>query len=423
MKLLKPLSILFVLGLSAFWLWNGRPNIKETNLKLGLDLIGGAQLLFEAQPSEQTPKVTQEVMDGLTKVFETRVNGSGTTEANVIKVGRNRILVEIPGADPELVKRRLLKTAKLEFKELDLKKSTAENKVWISSGVTGADLKKAQAAPDPSGNGDWIIAFELKPEGSKKFSEVTARLSQGKLPLGIFLDDNLISDPIVQSQITQNGQITGNFTLESAKDLSVQLNAGALPVPVNLISERTVGATLGQDSILKSLKAGVVGLALVAVFMISIYRLPGFLATFALLGYTLISLGIFTRGITLTLAGIAGFILSIGMAVDANVLIFERIKEEIKHGKSVFTAVEEGFKRAFPSIFDSNLNTLIVCVILGMFGTGLVRGFAITLAVGVIVSFFSAITLTRQLVNLSLNFEIFRKPIWYGVINSSDKAN
>ncbi|MDX1920807.1 MAG: protein translocase subunit SecD [Candidatus Caenarcaniphilales bacterium] len=415
MKILKPLTIILILGFSAFWLWGGQTNFQKTNLKLGLDLIGGAQLMFEAEPSEQTPKITPEVMDGLAKVFETRVNASGTTEANVIKVGRNRILVEIPGLDPEVVKRRLLKTAKLEFKELDLKKSKPDDQVWISSGITGADLKKAQAAPDPSGNGDWVISFELKPDGAKKFSEVSGRLAQGKLPLGIFLDDNLISAPTVQSQISQNGQITGGFTLESAKDLSVQLNAGALPAPVKLISERTVGATLGQDSIFKSLKAGVMGLILVAIFMVSIYRLPGFLATIALLAYTLISLGIFTRGITLTLAGIAGFILSIGMAVDANVLIFERIKEEIRNGKNVFTSVEEGFKRAFPSIFDSNLNTLIVCIILGMFGTGLVRGFAITLAVGVIVSFFSAITITRQLLNLTLNFEFLRKPIWYGV--------
>ncbi|MDJ0625279.1 MAG: protein translocase subunit SecD [Candidatus Caenarcaniphilales bacterium] len=417
MKFFKPLLVVFILGLSCYWLWYGNNNIKSTNLKLGLDLVGGAQLLFQAEPTKQVPKITNETLEGLKKVLENRVNASGTTEANVLKVGKDRILVEIPGADPEIVKRRLLKTAKLEFKEIDLKNSTLETPKWISTGVTGADLKRAQAAPSESGNGNWTIAFELKPEGAKKFSKLSGRLAKGKLPLGIFLDDNLISAPVVQSQISQNGQITGDFTLEDAKDLAVQLNAGALPVPVKLISERTVGATLGQDSIIKSLKAGGIGLSIVAVFMIFAYRLPGFLATVALVSYTLISLGFFTRGITLTLAGIAGFILSIGMAVDANVLIFERIKEEISHGRGVYAAVEEGFKKAFPSIFDSNLNTLIVCLILGLFGTGLVKGFAITLAVGVMVSFFSAIIITRELVGFGLKFDFLRKPFWFGVNN------
>jgi preprotein translocase subunit SecD len=419
MKLFKPLLIISILALSAFWLWNG--NYKKTNLKLGLDLIGGAQLTFQARPTKQTPKITTQVMEGLTKVIENRINASGTAEASVQQVGTDRLLVEIPGVNPELVKRRLLKTAKLEFKELDLKntgatagsKSVPQVDKWISTGVTGADLKRAQAGVDSAGN--WIISFELKPESARKFANLTGRLAQNKLPLGIELDDKLISSPIVQSQISENGQITGNFSPEEAKDLAVQLNAGALPVPVELISERTVGATLGQDSIDRSLKAGLVGLALVGIFMIFVYRLPGLLATLALLAYTLISLGIFTRGITLTLAGIAGFILSIGMAVDANVLIFERIREEIRSGKLIYKAVEEGFNKAFPSIFDSNLNTLIVCIILGIFGTGLVRGFAITLAVGVVISFFSAITITREFIKLSLVVPNFRKPFWYGV--------
>ncbi|MFN5540284.1 MAG: protein translocase subunit SecD [Candidatus Melainabacteria bacterium] len=408
-------------------------SLKQSNLKLGLDLIGGAQLIFQASPTEQTPEINQQVMDGLLKVIENRVNASGTTEATVQQVGVDRIMVEIPGVNPELVKRRLLKTAKLEFKErkMDLQgkspqeilqmRSQIDQYEWVSSGVTGADLKGAQISPDQSGT-NWTIAFELKPEGAKKFSEVTGRLAEYTLPLGIFLDDKLVSDPVVQSQISQNGQITGSFTIDEAKDLSVQLNAGALPVPVNLISERTVGATLGQDSINKSLQAGLIGLGLVGIFMVLIYRMPGLLATLALMAYTLISLGVFTRGITLTLAGIAGFILSIGMAVDANILIFERIKEELRNGKAIYKAVEEGFHRAFPSIFDSNLNTLIVCVILGIFGTGLVRGFAITLAVGVIVSFFSAITITRQLVDLTLLIPALKNPIWYGVDNKKKEV-
>ena len=413
-----PLLIACILGLSAYWLWAGDESFdfKKNNLKLGLDLIGGAQLEFEAQPTETVTQIKQEVMDGLLKVIETRINSSGTSEANVQQVGSKRILVEIPGVDPELVKRRLLKTAKLEFKELDLKNKTKDKEqVWISTGVTGADLQRASATPDQGGGTNWTILFELKEKGAEKFGVLTERLAKNQLPLGIFLDDKLISAPRVQSQIKANGQITGDFSLETAKDLAVQLNAGALPVPINLISERTVGATLGQDSIYKSLKAAIIGFIIVAIFMISIYRLPGFLATLALLAYTLISLGLFTRGITLTLAGIAGFILSIGMAVDANVLIFERIKEELKQGKSVFSSVEEGFKKAFPSIFDSNLNTLIVCVILGFLGTGLVKGFAITLAIGVIISFFSAIVITHELMKVFLLMPIFRKAFWYGV--------
>jgi preprotein translocase subunit SecD len=412
MKFLKPLLIVGIISLAAFWLWSG--NTKKTNLKLGLDLIGGAQLTYQAIPSEQTPKITKEVMEGLIKVIENRINASGTTEATVQQVGLDRVLVEIPGENSRMVARRLLKTAKLEFKELDLKnfdKTSRQQPKWISTGVTGADLKRAQAGMDQAGN--WLIFFELKPNSASKFADLTGRLAQGKLPLGIFLDDKNISSPTVQSQISDNGQITGNFSTEEAKDLAVQLNAGALPVPVIPLSERTVGATLGQDSINRSLQAGVIGLGLVCLFMILVYRLPGLLSTFALLAYTLISLGIFTRGITLTLAGIAGFILSIGMAVDANVLIFERIREEIRNGKTIFKAVEDGFNKAFPSIFDSNLNTLIVCLILGIFGTGLVRGFAITLAIGVIVSFFSAITITRELVQLSLMLPFLRKPILY----------
>ncbi|MDX1917977.1 MAG: protein translocase subunit SecD [Candidatus Caenarcaniphilales bacterium] len=421
MKQFNSILILTVIGLSAFWLFGGRADSNSpANLKLGLDLVGGAQLTFKAMPEGEVKQITPEVMQGLLEVIENRVNASGTSEVTVQKVGADRVLVEIPGVNPDLVKRRLLKTAKLEFKELsrDYLAKQAEGKAppapdWVETGITGADLKRAQVGTDPSGN--WIVAFEFKPKGGQKFAELTGRLSQKKLPLAIFLDDALISAPVVNSQIRDNGQIEGGFSPEEARDLAVQLNAGALPVPVKLISERTVGATLGQASIDQSLQAGLIGLGLIALFMTLVYRLPGFLASLALIGYTLISLGIFTRGITLTLAGIAGFILSIGMAVDANILIFERIREELRIGRTIYRAVEEGFKRAFPSIFDSNLNTLIVCLILGVMGTGLVRGFAITLAVGVIVSFFSAILITRELVNLSLQVEFLRKPGFYGV--------
>lgn len=393
-----------------------------TQLMLGLDLIGGAQLTFQAILPAQSQEASQDAVSGLIKVFENRVNASGTSEANVQQVGKDRVLVEIPGADPEIVKRRLLKTAFLEFKEpakiinakpgVPVDPNKPDNYAWYTSGITGKDLKKAQAVTDGAGN--WLISFSLKGHAVEKFGKLTERLI-GQ-PLAIFLDGRLISSPTVRSAITGGeGQIEGSFTAEEAQDLAVQLNAGALPVPVKIIQERSVGATLGQDSINKSLIAGTYGIILVILFMLIFYRLPGIIASIALILYTLITISIFEHTITLTLAGIAGFILSIGMAVDANILIFERTKEELRAGKSFFNAIDAGFERAFSSIFDSNINTLIACFVLLIFGTGLIRGFAITLAIGVLVSMFSAIFVTKTLLSLVTKVEAFRKPVLFGV--------
>ena len=393
-----------------------------TQLKLGLDLVGGAQLTFQALTGNGVEEINRDIVAGLIKVFENRVNASGTAEAVVQQVGKDRVLVEIPGADPEIVKRRLLKTAYLEFKEpaklinpkpggvVDPNKP--DDYIWISSGITGRDLKKAQAVTDGAGN--WLIHFSLRGPAVEKFGKLTERLISQ--PLAIFLDDKLISSPTVRSAITGGeGQIEGSFTAEEAQDLAVQLNAGALPVPVKIIQERSVGATLGQDSIDKSLKAGIYGIIFVILFMIIFYRLPGIVASFALLLYTLVTIAIFESTVTLTLAGVAGFILSIGMAVDANILIFERTKEELKAGKNFFNAIDAGFERAFTSIFDSNINTLIACFVLLIFGAGIVRGFAITLAIGVLVSMFSAIFVTRTLLTLTTKVKLFRKPGLFGV--------
>lgn len=360
-----------------------------TNLQLGLDLVGGAQFEFEAKTTEQVPKIDEQVMRGLVKVFENRVNASGTTEAVVQQVGKKRVLVEVPGADPSAVKRRLLATANLVFTELN-----EETNEWKATGITGADLKRAQAVTD--GTGGWAISFELKPDAAKRFGQLTTRLLNK--PLGIQLDGNIISAPTVRSPITAgNGEITGNFTVEEAQDLAVQLNAGALPVPVKILQERSIGATLGKESVVKSLNAGGLGFLLVILFMLVFYRVPGIIAAGALTAYVLLALAIYQEAVTLTLAGIAGFILSIGMAVDANILIFERAKEEIRAGKSVFLGFQDGFERAYTSIFDSNMNTSMVCLILIMFGTGLVKGFAVTLLIGVIVSLFSSLFITKTL--------------------------
>lgn len=360
-----------------------------THMKLGLDLVGGSQFEFEAMPTEQVKEITPDLMRGLVKVFENRVNGSGTTEAIVQQVGKNRVLVEVPAADPATVKRRLLATAMLEFK----RKGNTEGE-WLPTGITGADLKRAQASTD--GVASWAIDFELKPNAAKSFGDLTSSMI-GE-PLAIFLDGNLISSPTVRSAITAGvGQISGNFSAQEAQDLAVQLNAGALPVPVQILQERSIGASLGKDSIQKSINAGFLGLIAVVLFMIFNYRLPGFIASIALGIYVILALYVFQENITLTLAGLTGFILSIGMAVDANILIFERAKEEMQEGKSVLVGLKDGFDKAYNSIFDSNMNTSIVSLILIMFGTGIVKGFAITLLIGVVLSLISSLFVTKTL--------------------------
>jgi len=359
-----------------------------SNIKLGLDLIGGSQFEFQALPTENLPEISTETMAGLVKVFENRVNASGTTEAIVQQVGKDRVLVEVPGANPQMVKRRLLATAFLEFAEMN------EKGEWVSTGITGADFKKAQALSD--GGMGWVVSFDLKADSARKFAELTARLINK--PLAIFLDGKLISAPMVKSVISGgSGQISGDFTVEEAQDLAVQLNAGALPVPVKILTERSISATLGQESINKSLNAGLIGFVLVVLFMVFSYRFAGLVASLALFIYVCLSLAIFKDAVTLTLAGVAGFILSIGMAVDANILIFERAKEEMATGKSVLIGLRDGFDKAYSSIFDSNMNTSIVCLVLILFGTGIVKGFAVTLLIGVLVSLFSSLFVTKTL--------------------------
>jgi preprotein translocase subunit SecD len=383
-----------------------------TNLKLGLDLRGGSQLLLQALPSKQVPEITPEVMRGVETVINNRVNSLGVSETIVQRTGQDRLIVELPGVkDPQQAKDRIGTTALLEFKELSV---LAEGQPgWVDVGLTGAEFKHAQAVPMVSG-GTWRILFEFKPDGAKKFGDLTSRLVGRQI--GIFLDgeptergpdgrplpvDQYRGITVREPILGGNGEITGNFTKDQAVDLAVKLNAGALPVPVKILQERTVGATLGQDSIHKSMVAGVVGIALVMLFMVGVYGVPGLVANTALILYTLTTLAIFqTIPVTLTLAGIAGFILSVGMAVDANILIFERTKEELKNGKNLYTAIETGFSRAFSAIFDSNVNSLIACGVLMLFGTSIVKGFAVTLAIGVAVSMFSAITASRELLHL-----------------------
>ncbi|MBY0449385.1 MAG: protein translocase subunit SecD [Cyanobacteria bacterium] len=361
---------------------------------LGLDLKGGIRLTMEAVPSADIPVVTQDVMDSLQFVIEKRVNALGIGESIVQKAGDKRIIVEIPGIkDPEEAKKMIGRVGNLEFKKM-------VKGEWVNTGVSGKDLSKAQVGTG-QGN-EWIIGFELNAKGSEKFGNVTTELANGHQPLGIFFDGEMVSAPRVNEPILQGrGMITGDFTHESAKSIVDTLNAGALPADVEFIEETSVGPLLGQASIQKSLFAGAVGLSLVALFMLISYRLQGLVADCALIVYTLLTYALYVWvGVTFTLAGIAGFILSIGMAVDANILIFERTKEELRGGRKLWKAIEVGFDRAFPSIFDSNMTTLITCFLLWSLGTGSVKGFALTLAIGVGVSMFSAITVTKTFLHI-----------------------
>jgi preprotein translocase subunit SecD len=388
------LLIIVILVMASIW-----TVVKDhNNIHLGLDLKGGTRLTLEAEPSAAVPQVTRPVMESLQSVIERRVNGMGIGESVVQRAGERRLIVEIPGVkDPEEAKRRLGRVGNLEFKKL------SPQHQWVDTGVSGKDFTKADIGTKQ--NGEWIVLFELNSEGAQKFGQLTTELAPTHAPLGIFFDNQQVSAPVVNEPILDgSGMIEGKFTHESAKDLVDTLNAGALPVNINVIEENTVGPLLGQSSIKQSLFAGLVGLGLVLLFMIGYYRMMGLVASMALLVYTLLTFAVFMMvGVTFTLAGIAGFILSIGMAVDANILIFERTKEELKAGRSKWKAIEVGFDRAFPSIFDSNTTTLITCLLLWVMGTGSVKGFALTLAIGVAISMFSAITVTRTFLYLINN--------------------
>jgi len=380
--------------------------------KFGLDLIGGSRLVLEAQKTKDVPEITPEVMNSLQTSIENRVNALGVAETLVQKAGTNRLIVEIPNvSDPQKAKEYLGKTASLEFKKLD--KGFSGQEVWVSTGVSGKDLDNAYLGTGAAG--EWHVNFVLNKNGAKKFGKLTSELV-GQ-PLGIFFDGQLVSSPVVNQAITGGeGYISGNFKKEEALNMVNLLNAGALPVPAEIIEENTVGPTLGLDSLEKSKMAGAVGLGLVMLFMLVYYRVPGIIANIALCIYGLLVFALFKLiPVTLTLAGIAGFILSIGMAVDANILIFERTKEELRVGRTLYAAVNAGFDRAFTSIFDSNMTTIITCSILYLFGTSIVKGFALTLAIGVAVSMFTAITVTKNFMHLVFGSGELKHPGWFGL--------
>jgi preprotein translocase subunit SecD len=380
---------------------------RDLDVKLGLDLKGGASLTLKADMSGIAQADRDKALEAVKEVIDRRINLFGVSEPIIqtSKIGGDyRIIVDLPGVTNLENARQLVgQTAKLEFRQFKDPNTPAGTIPTLentnTTGVSGVDLKSAAqdySSGSSGGKSGPVVKFELKSGSVSKFEQVTKSLI-GK-PLAIFLDDIPVSWPTVQSEIGQEGQITG-VTADEAKRLAIQLSAGALPVKkIDIISERTIGPTLGKTSIDRSLVAGIIGFGVITLFMAVYYGLIGVLADIALVLYTLFVLALFkTIPITLTLAGIAGFILSIGMAVDANILIFERMKEELRAGRNRLQAIEIGFTRAWTSIRDSNVSSLITSGILYWFGTGSVKGFALTLAIGILVSMFTAITVTRNL--------------------------
>ncbi|MBN3939714.1 MAG: protein translocase subunit SecD [Nostoc sp.] len=427
-------------------------------IPLGLDLRGGSQLTIQVKPSAEIPKITDRELEGVKKVVEGRINGLGVSEPVIQTVSSDKILVQLPGVnDPEQAERVLGGTAQLEFrtqkpntetqllafqasraelkfKQEELRKSTdkativknqedlqknnqaiAELFESTNPPLIGKYLKDAYGEPTQGNN--WNVAIRFDEKGGELFANLTKNLAGTGRSIGVFLDNEVISAPTVGIEFAATGitggsaVITGRFTAQQANDLGVQLRGGALPVPVEIVENRTVGASLGKDSIQRSIYAGIGGLLLVLIFMLVYYRLPGLIADFSLIIYALLTYATFALlGITLTLPGIAGFILSIGMAVDANVLIFERTREELRAGKTLYRSVESGFYRAWSSILDSHVTSLISCAALFWLGAGLVKGFALTLALGLGVNLFTAITCSRTLLFLTLGFPNLRKP-------------
>ncbi len=475
------LIIIIVLFIASLWIdlskkisfpnpFNGQTLFsRNTDVRLGLDLRGGLQTLLEADVPATTT-VNSSDLAVTRQILENRANALGVSEVVMQTAGERRIVAEFPGvSNPEEVVKSLQQTALLEFVDFGSNPVAVGTKIETDHGttptsttgnatspaaatttpeatatsaatqtaptaapttaptqaatvyhtvMTGADLKEAHVATDnicqPA------VGFSLSDNGAKIFADYTT--SHVKQYLGIVLDKTVISAPVVNTPITDGaGIIQGKFTADEANKLAIQLSYGALPVPVKVVESRTVGATLGEESVRKSLLAGMIGLGVVILFMVFYYRLPGFIADLALILYALLSLGLFKMiPVVLTLPGIAGFILSIGMAVDANILIFERLKEELRAGRNLRQAIDLGWSRAWPSIRDSNFSSLITCLILYVFGSSfgasMVKGFSVTLALGILVSLFTAIIVTRTFLHTVLdNIKLSDHPRWFGL--------
>jgi preprotein translocase subunit SecD len=440
-NLKTPFKALVMVAVLALSIWAMLPLSQK--IHLGLDLQGGSRLLLQLYPTAETPQITSQVQEQTKEVIDRRINGLGVAEPQISKVGTERILVELPNVkDPDQAEKVLKQAAVLEFKivppdvvqkaeaalaivnapagstfspkqKADAEKYISETAYNASGAVvySGKDLKAAQASFGQAG-GNPVVLFQTK--DPSKFGKMTT--TNVHKYLGIFLDKRYVSAPTINSPIFDSGEIQGNFTEEETTTLANELNAGALPVTTKIIEKETIGPILGKIDLEQSLKASMLGLALVMIFMIVVYRLPGFLADVALVLYVLVMLAILSVShATLTLPGIAGFVLSIGMAVDANVLIFERIKEELWNGKTMRAAVRVGFARAFSAVFDSHFTTIVGAGVLFMLGTGTVKGFAFTLFWGTVVSLVTAVFATRFFVDVLVDNDVLSNPELYGV--------
>lgn len=373
--------------------------------RLGLDLVGGSHLVYRIDTSKIDSADMQGTLAGLRDVIEKRVNLFGVSEPQVAVSNTSDgyfLIVELAGvSDVQEAIRQIGETPYLEFMETQQGPADASGTpqaFYVPTGLNGQYVKAAQISFDQTTNKPEI-ALEFTSEGASLFEEITGR-NIGKI-VAIFIDGEPISEPVVQDKITGGkAVVTGNFTLQEARDFVQRFNAGALPAPMTLENQQTVGASLGKDSLQKSILAGIIGTLIIMLFMVVYYRSKGLIASIALFVYIVLSLSIFKLFITMSLAGIAGFLLSIGMAVDANILIFERTKEEVRKGVENAIAIKEGFRRAWPSIRDSNISTIITSLILFNFTSSFVKGLALTLLLGVLVSMFTAITVTRNLMRV-----------------------
>lgn len=378
-------------------------NPLANSIKQGLDLQGGTHVVLQAVETPEA-KIDDDALNRTVKIIERRVNELGLTEPVIQRQGKDRIIVELPGIkDPDQAINMLGRTAMLEFKDIN-----------GTTVLTGKDLRDARAQMTGSGS-QAVVGLEFTDEGGAKFADLTAR-NIGR-PISILLDGEVLTSPVVQEAITGGkAQISGSRNMEEAEHLAILLRSGSLPVKIEVMENRTVGPTLGQDSKEKSVVAFSIAIIGIFAFMLLFYRIPGVVADIALLLYVMLLLLIMRYlDATLTLPGIAGIILSIAMAIDANVLIFEHFKEEVAAGKTLLSAMDKGFSRAFVTIFDSNITTLIAAVILFYLGTGPIRGFAVTLGLGVVLSMFTAITVTKFLMNFLLASNLTKNGFLYGV--------
>ena len=409
-------------------------NFQRESMRLGLDLQGGTRLLLKAIFPEEFEGDANSVLEGTVQVLRKRVDGAGVAESEITRQDEDMISIQLPGLNTEEARNLLGRTARLKFCEpiaiapFQSEPCDADGEFVQAYGevdgkliAMSGSLLKANAFVGTDTLGNPAVGFEWQNDGPEISKQVTTRLVGQRL--AIFLDDEILSAPVVNSTIIKQGQITG-LSLDRARQLVVQLNSGSLPVDLQILSEQSVDATLGQDSIDKSLAAGKLGLMLVCFFMLLYYGFLGGVSVIALLVYSLLTLALFKLiPITLTLAGIGAFVLSVGMAVDANILIFERMKEELRSGRSYVNSLEIGFGRAWPSIRDSNATTLITCLILyslgggielpgmGSFSAPLVQGFAITLAIGVLISMYTAVFFTKSMLYFLGKFRAVRRMV------------